>query len=163
MDDKLRGFTADDGTGLSCPAGELARDDLAEPGGREFFWIDVVPLREAVVVLLGGELDLRTGYRFADAVETAFVTGSGAVIVDISRVDFFGAAGIHVLAKAQLLAARSGQSLRVVVDQQRLLVRMLHAAGMTGRLALFHGLDTAVDAGADSLGEIIEFGGLGCV
>ena len=123
-----------------------------------FFWIDVVPLRQAEVVLLGGELDIRTVDRFAEAVDAAFATGSGAVIIDIARVEFFGAVGIHVLARAQLLAVRGGQALRVVVDEQRLIVHMLRVAGMTGRLALFHELVAAVDAAADAPGDIIDFG-----
>jgi len=123
-----------------------------------FFWIDVVPLGRAVVVVLGGELDIRTVDRFAEAVDAAFATGSGAVIIDIARVEFFGAVGIHVLARAQLLAARGGQALRVGVDEQRLIVHVLRVAGMTGKLALFHELVTAVDADADAPGDITDFG-----
>jgi anti-sigma B factor antagonist len=146
VDDRLLGCTPEDRTGLAA----LWR--------REFFWIDVVALREAVVILVGGEIDIRTVDQFAEAVNTAFAVDDLAVILDISRIDFFGAAGIHVLAKAQHLAGNSGRGLRVVVDDQRLLIRVLRVAGMTGSLALFHDLDAAVNATADSRGETISFG-----
>lgn len=126
-------------------------------GRREFFWIDVVPLRDAVIVLLGGEVDMRTVDQFAGAVDTAFAGDVRAVILDISRIDFFGVAGVHVLAKAQRLAASTGRELRVVVDEQRLLVHVIAVAGMIGSIALYHDLHAAVNA-ADSAGETIDFG-----
>jgi anti-anti-sigma factor len=131
---------------------------LPARGRRKFFWVEVVPLREAVIILLGGEIDMRTVDQFTEAVDTAFTIDTPTVILDISRIDFFGAAGMPVLATAQRRAAVSGRTLRVVVDEQRLLLRLLRIAGMTGSIALFQDLDAAVNAAADTTGETIDFG-----
>jgi anti-sigma B factor antagonist len=132
-------------------------DDLPALVDQPFFWIDVVPLGDAVIVLLGGEVDLRTAHRFAEAVSSAFARGSGTVVLDISRVEFFAAAGIHVLDQARELAQATGSALRVVVDDQRLLLRMLRVAGLRGSLSLFHELDAALHA-VQSAGRTVQFG-----
>ena len=85
---------------------------------RKFFWVEVVPLREAVIILLGGEIDMRTVDQFTEAVDTAFTIDTPTVILDISRIDFFGAAGMPVLATAQRRAADSGRTLRAVDDRR---------------------------------------------
>jgi hypothetical protein len=48
--------------------------------------------------------------------------------------------------------------LRLVVDEQGLLVRMLSAAGLTGSWKLFCDLGSALEAGNDCSGEVVRFG-----
>jgi hypothetical protein len=50
------------------------------------------------------------------------------------------------------------QSLRVVVDHRRLVVRMPPPAGLTGSLVLFPALEDALNAGAETRGEFVRFG-----
>jgi anti-anti-sigma factor len=123
-----------------------------------FFWIETAELGDAVIIMVGGAVDVRTADRFAGALRSALVRRAGVMIIDVSRAEVFAAAGVRMLDGARSLAGSGGQTLRLVVDEQGLLVRMLSAAGLTGSWKLFCDLGSALEAGKDCPGEVVRFG-----
>ena len=60
---------------------------------------------------LGGEHDIATADVVAGALATAIATDHADVIVDLSGVEFLGAAPIHLLQRSRVLLRRQGRSL----------------------------------------------------
>jgi anti-sigma B factor antagonist len=101
---------------------------------------------DAVVVRLTGTVDYATVRRVCGALERAFADLSArAVIVDLSEVEFLGSAGIGALVDA-VQARRDGgvETLRVVVDDTRPVIRPIQLTGLDHVLPLYHSLDDAL-------------------
>jgi anti-anti-sigma factor len=64
-------------------------------------------------VLAAGEVDLCTAVRLAAAVDAALAAGTGELLLDLTAVTFFGAAGVRAVAGAARRAEASGVRLRV--------------------------------------------------
>ena len=60
---------------------------------------------------LGGEHDIATADVVAGALAAAIATDHTDVIVDLSGVEFLGAATIHLLERSRVLLRRQGRSL----------------------------------------------------
>lgn len=81
----------------------------------------------AVVTEVHGEVDLLTAPRLAATLVEQADGRAPVVVVDLSEVDFFGAAGLEALVQAQRSADRSGVSLRLVAGPRvHRLLTLLH-------------------------------------
>ncbi|MCP2306859.1 anti-anti-sigma factor [Actinokineospora globicatena] len=89
----------------------------------------------AVVVRAGGEIDLLTAPRFADAMATAIDGGASLVVVDLDRVTFFGSAAVANLARAAERADAAGTVFRLVVGAS-MATRVLEISGLADLLEL---------------------------
>lgn len=70
----------------------------------------------AVIVHLDGDIDVSTESVWREALEKALAAGpsDGAVVVELSRLGFFGSVGLHLLADALRSCASNGRALRLV-------------------------------------------------
>ncbi|WP_214403014.1 STAS domain-containing protein [Pseudonocardia lacus] len=91
------------------------------------------PADDCVVVEVGGELDAFNCGLLAETLGQATARGTGAVIVDMERVDYFSAAGLHCLEHAAEEAAAARRPLHLVCAPGGAVQRVLLAAGMGAR------------------------------
>ncbi|ONI86827.1 hypothetical protein ALI22I_24910 [Saccharothrix sp. ALI-22-I] len=77
----------------------------------------------AVVVCVAGEVDALTVREFRQeiAIGLALATPPAPVVVDLTRVEFFAAAGLNELHRGYLAAKAAGVSLRVVARHRHVL------------------------------------------
>lgn len=86
------------------------------------------PAEDCAVVEVGGDLDAFNCGLLAETLGQATSRGTGAVIVDLGRVDYFSAAALHCLEHAA-----EARPLHLVCAPGGAVLRVLHAAGMGGR------------------------------
>lgn len=85
------------------------------PAGESLLWSRILRPGAAgtVVVSVQGEVDALTAPRLAVTLAEQLATAT-LLVVDLSRVDFFGAAGLGVLAGAAARAAEGSVTVRLV-------------------------------------------------
>jgi len=115
------------------PASE-AELDTSTPGLR----IEVQrPRPGTAVVAAHGEVDMLTAPWLAGMLTVRLRHDTLELLVlDLSGLDFLGAAGLSVLVQTHLQARRRGTGLRIVTGDSRPVVRALTAAGMHHDLPL---------------------------
>lgn len=113
---------------------------------------------ESVIVLtVAGEIDLLTTPSLRSAATTSLQTpGVEALIIDLSRVDFFGSAGLGALIDINTAVTDHGMVLRLVVDHHRPVVRPLTATGLDQHLVIYHSLSEALAADSDARAEPLK-------
>jgi anti-sigma B factor antagonist len=77
-----------------------------------------------MVVHAAGEVDLLTASRLGDALESA-QAGGGAVLLDLRDVEFMDSTGLRLLLQARERAQRSGGALRLAVEREGPVWRLL--------------------------------------
>lgn len=98
--------------------------------------LDVLDAGEAVVVAVGGEIDLVTAARLEQALASAVAARPRVLVVDLDGVEFFTSVGLTALALVQRAAAERHIELRVVATG-RATLRPLEITGMLDDLALY--------------------------
>ncbi|MGW4110484.1 STAS domain-containing protein [Actinosynnema sp. NPDC004786] len=90
----------------------------------------------AVVVRVAGEVDALTVRELAQeiAVSLALATPPAPVVVDLTEVDFFAAAGLNELHRGHRAALAAGVQLRVVAAHRHVL-RPLEISGLAREIA----------------------------
>ncbi|WP_447002218.1 STAS domain-containing protein [Saccharothrix isguenensis] len=73
------------------------------------------------LVRVSGSLDAAAQRPVTAALDDVFDTGPGAIVLDLSEVDFLGSAGIALLVNTRHRAARQGIPFAVVADNHRVL------------------------------------------
>lgn len=106
--------------------------------------VEVERRAEAVVVAIGGEVDLLTAPRMEQAVFAALDEGPAVLVIDLLGVTFLASAGLAALMKAHEKAGSTTQ-LRVVAAGSATL-RPLEVTGLDKPLAVFPTRDEAVRA-----------------
>jgi anti-anti-sigma factor len=106
------------------------------------------PTDDCVVVEVSGELDAFNCGLLTETLEQAVSRGTGTVVVDLGRVDYFSAAGLHCLEHASEAAAVGAGSLRLVCAAGGTVLQILAAAGMVGRWPVHPDVEHARRAGA---------------
>ena len=86
-----------------------------------------------VIVAVHGEVDMLTAPDLALGLEQ-HLDGTGTLVVDLSEVVFFGAAGLEVLLHIQTEARRRGMALQLVTGPH--LQRLLHLVDLDRALPL---------------------------
>jgi anti-sigma B factor antagonist len=104
---------------------------------------------DAVVLAVTGDVDGLTAPRLAAAVAAAFRVLCGRVLVlDLSHVRFIGSTGLRTLRESAHAAVhqRGVRPLRIVIDQNRPLIRPIEIVGLDQVLALYHTVEDALAA-----------------
>ncbi|MCO1655035.1 STAS domain-containing protein [Pseudonocardia humida] len=101
------------------------------------------PADDSVVVEVGGELDAFNCGLLAETLGQAVARGTGAVIVDLARVDYFSAAGLHCLDQAAEQAAAAARPMHLVCAADGAVLRVLRAAGMSARWSVHPDVEQA--------------------
>ena len=71
------------------------------------------------------------------------------VVVDLTAVSHFCAAGLQTLVDAHRDAGGERQPLRIVLDRARPVVRPIQVTSLSRELTLYHELDDAIKASPD--------------
>jgi anti-sigma B factor antagonist len=101
--------------------------------------------RESVVLLVRGEIDISSVGRLRDTVEEALSAADDVpVVLDMVQVDFMASAGIGILLAVTRAAKERGRPLRIVVGDNRAVLRPLQVAGLDRVLELYASLDDAI-------------------
>ncbi|MFI6168763.1 STAS domain-containing protein [Nocardia sp. NPDC051052] len=101
------------------------------------------PRRNIVMMLVDGEIDLRTAPSFRDQLCRVFGAGPVTVVIDLSPVTFLGAAGLRVLVDAQAQAEKSRRRL-VLITAARGVDRALEVTGLAPSFHRVRSLDAAL-------------------
>jgi anti-sigma B factor antagonist len=115
-----------------------------EPGTR--LRIDTKRFGDSWVVVVVGDVDLRSAPELRDRLASLGDTGAKHVVVDLSDCEFLDSMGLGVLLGAKKRMARDGRQLRVVVSSPD--VRRIFEITMLDRvLDLYTTRAEALDAG----------------
>ncbi len=117
-----------------------------ERGRRGGATLTVEEMAGAVVLRVGGELDLLTVPDLQARVYEAIAATSGAVVADLTEVQFLSSTGLNLLLGLQSDLAASGRPLRLVVGGSKAVSRPLLITGLDRLLELHPDLDAALDA-----------------
>lgn len=100
-----------------------------------------------LVVAAAGEVDTDTAPELAAAVLACVdQAGGGPCVLDLTNVSFLDSAGLTILLEATLRAEGNQESLGIVVDANRPVIRPIEVTGLDEVLTLFHTVEEAVGA-----------------
>ena len=119
------------------------------PRVEQILSIDVDDRDEAVILRVEGDIDALTSPRLTKAVVTAFDNlGERFLVLDLTVVRFLGSSGLRALRTSAIEAVRHRglRQLRVVVDQNRPVIRPIEIVGLDAFLALYHSVEDALTA-----------------
>jgi anti-sigma B factor antagonist len=117
-----------------------------EPSAERLLNLDVRRTPEALVLSVRGEIDALTTDRFRAAVSECLVEADDLVVVDLVEVSFLGSHGLAALVSAAQESERSRYKppIRLVVDNNRPVVRPIELTGLDQYLALYDSVDEAL-------------------
>jgi anti-sigma B factor antagonist len=115
------------------------------PPADRYLTVEYEVADKAVVVTGTGEIDQLTVPLLGSAVSRALREPTHQlVIIDLIRVEFLSSAGVRALALAVHEAQRTQRSVRLVVGQQRPVIRPLELTGLDKVVALYETVDSAI-------------------
>ena len=117
-----------------------------ERGRRGGATLTVEEVAGAAVLRVGGELDLLTVPDLQARVYEAIGATSGAVIADLTEVQFLSSTGLNLLLGLQSDLAAAARPLRLVVGGSKAVSRPLLITGLDRFLELHPDLDAALAA-----------------
>jgi anti-sigma B factor antagonist len=117
-----------------------------ERGRRGGATLTVEEIDGAAVLRVGGELDLLTVPDLQARVYEAIAATSGAVVADLTEVQFLSSSGLTLLLGLQSDLAARDRPLRLVVGGSKAVSRPLLITGLDRLLELHPDLDAALDA-----------------
>jgi anti-sigma B factor antagonist len=97
------------------------------------------------IVTVTGEVDICSAALLEKPLEQAADT-CPSLIVDLSRVTFFGAVGLRCLLQADALLALRGRTLALVTSEDSMVTRILHVTNLEDRWPLHANVSEAVRA-----------------
>ncbi|KAA9153893.1 STAS domain-containing protein [Amycolatopsis acidicola] len=106
-------------------AGPLLRLEVRHPGP------------DITVIAVGGEVDLLTAPRLDACLAEELASGCGELILDLSHVEFLGAAGLEVIARA----ARGCERAQLVCGPR--VARVLALTGLAGGITVHDTVEVA--------------------
>ncbi|MFE9580683.1 STAS domain-containing protein [Nocardia sp. NPDC006044] len=101
------------------------------------------PSHDIAVMLVHGEIDLRTAPGFRDQLCRLFGAGPVMVVLDLSPVTFLAAAGLRVLVEAQTQAEKTRRRM-VLITAVRCVDRALEVTGLAPSFHRVRSLDAAL-------------------
>lgn len=101
---------------INDPGATMAADDDTDLLDVEVAWHD-----RAVVVTVGGDLDLLTAPLLTDELTEQFAKNPAVVILDLDDVRFLGSSGLACLVGARDAAERAHADLRIVCTSDNVL------------------------------------------
>jgi anti-sigma B factor antagonist len=117
-----------------------------EPSVEKLLNLDVRRTSGALVMSVRGEIDALTTDRFRQAVTECLVEADDLVVVDLVEVSFLSSHGLAALVSAAQESERSRYKppIRLVVDNNRPVVRPIQITGLDQYLALYESVDDAL-------------------
>ncbi|MET0132012.1 MAG: STAS domain-containing protein [Kibdelosporangium sp.] len=112
----------------------------------EMVTVTVSELSAACVIEVSGEIDMGTCDRMADPVFDRLAERPRTLVIDLTKVEFIGSAGLNVLIEAQKRAKDGVTVLHVVASTQPVL-RPLEISGLRQFLSVRHSLAEALRDG----------------
>lgn len=97
---------------------------------------------EAVVVHVGGDLDVYTAPRLKETLEGAMVDG-GRLVLDLSEVHFIDSTALGILVSAHEQSQAAAGDLRLVMDDPYLL-KIFHITGFDNMFSIYPEVARAV-------------------
>ncbi len=119
-------------------------DDLPSADG--LLNLDVRQSSGTLVLSVRGEIDALTTDRFRSAVTECLEQAEDLVVVDLVEVSFLSSHGLAALVSAAQESERSRHKppIRLVVDNNRPVVRPIELTGLDQYLALYESVDDAL-------------------
>ena len=108
--------------------------------------LDVREVPGALILTVIGEIDVLTAPRLRAAVSECLDRADGVVVVDLVQVSFLSSHGLAALASAakESASSRYKAPMRLVVDENRPVVRPLQITGLDHLLALYDSIGDAL-------------------
>jgi anti-anti-sigma factor len=120
--------------------------------------IDGCPGEGYVAVRVAGDVDTGTRAELSDALERALAIGSRSVLVDLTAVRFFAAAGVHCVERAVGALEARGGAAHVVCPRPGPAWRVVSLLGLQQQWLVHQDVEAAV-AGCTALhGAVRSFG-----
>ncbi|WP_433759416.1 STAS domain-containing protein [Nocardia sp. CA-135398] len=126
-------------THFAYPAGRPADRDETEhgerldistvPGARIVQFTVSHPRGDVTLVVVAGEIDVATAPRLRDKLLRAFGSQGSIMVVDLSPVTFFAAAGLTILVEAQAAAEKANRRM-VLITTVRCVDRAIEITGL---------------------------------
>lgn len=107
--------------------------------------IDTETRDGSTIVHVDGDLDVYTAPRLKETLDEV-IAGAGALVLDLSRVEFMDSTALGVLVGAQQESEGDGGGLRLVVADP-LLLKIFHITGLDGMFSIYPQLEEALSAG----------------
>ncbi|MGK8525344.1 STAS domain-containing protein [Nocardia asteroides] len=130
-------------TGLANPTYVLNAARNADHPAERLKISVTAPSEHITLCALAGEVDHYTVEVFRRRLIGSLGTAAPLVVVDLSKVTFFGVAGLYVLVDARSMLAETDRTLRLVTGT-RCVDRLLRLAGDLGRFEVMPSLADAV-------------------
>lgn len=105
----------------------------------------VDPSTGATVLTVTGEVDMLTAPVLCQRLDEHFGADHAPIIVDLSRVEFFGSTGLAVIVDTEQRARAEGRNF-VLVAGTRVVRRPLQLTQLDAVLAVYDSLDQALEA-----------------
>ena len=106
----------------------------------------------ATVVRVGGEVDLSNADRLLDAL-MSHVGDAPWLVVDLSGCSYLDSAGLRVIARVEVRCREAGTGLRLVVDPDSAVDRVLTMTRMSEVLIVDRLLSDALVSSSDQMGQ----------
>jgi anti-sigma B factor antagonist len=100
----------------------------------------------AIVIVIGGELDLASAPRLDEEVQTALSSEAETLILDLRELAFMDSTGLSVLVRAHQAAEDAGRRL-IVVQGPAQVARLLSLTGVAERLTVVDSPEDALSGG----------------
>jgi anti-sigma B factor antagonist len=131
---------------------ELTPDGVADqrPDREQLMTIRTEERGDVLILTVEGDIDGLTAPRLSSAIADGFGRLDGRTLVlDLTNVRFLGSVGLRTLRDSahEAVQHRGVEPLRVVVDQQRPVIRPIEITGLDQILALYHTVDEALATG----------------
>ena len=129
--------------------GRRAIQGEGEPVVNRDFSVEERRQGDAAVLMVSGELDLRTGPELEERLTGAFRSGIELVILDLRQIDFMDSTGLRVLLAAHQRAHETGRRFALVrgADQVE---RVLTLTGVRDLLTVVDAPEELLTAGESS-------------
>jgi len=116
----------------------------ARPDQEQLMTVRTDDREDVLILTVEGDVDGLTAPRLAAAISGAYrVLAGRPLVLDLSNVQFLGSTGLRTLRES----AQGPGPLRIVVDQQRPVIRPIEIVGLDQILALYHTVADALAAG----------------
>ena len=109
------------------------------------FAIDHHALGEADLIVVVGELDIRTAPGFSRALERLDASEERPVVLDLCDVSFVDSSGLRALVAGQQTLASAGRPLHLACSSAPVR-RTLERSGLADRFSIFESRDQAIAA-----------------
>ena len=123
--------------------------NLGEPVVNTDFSVEERRQGDAVILVVGGELDLRTSPELEERLDGAFAGGAELVILDLRMIEFMDSTGLRVILGSHQRAKETGRRFALVrgADQVE---RVLTLTGVRDLLTIVDGPEELLAAGETS-------------